>query len=236
MENKLDYSKNIISPDIPMVLSDFLKYQKRYPIIAITWQPWIGKSTISNYLTEVLWAELYTELPEYNANLKIIKETKWRVNDITLWGNNQNYFLATDINQITKAFINSTKKTIVFDFALTQSYIFSDMKLKWSWLKVFNDMYKHQFNSLPKPDIIIELRANSSVLIERLEKRWKHIDEFVIKMTETMEKYYNWWIVKEHYDWLDTHVIEIDNSLELTQEELKNKVVNNILEQIKKVS
>ena len=94
--------------------------------------------------------------------------------------NNQNYFLATDINQITEAFIVSKKQPIVLDFALTQPFIFSDMKLKWAWLDAFNSMYENQFKSLPKPDIIVELRADSSVLIDRLEKRWKHIDEFVV--------------------------------------------------------
>lgn len=231
------YESFIITPNVDIALKDFLKMQKRYPVIAITWQPWIGKSTISRQLSNMLWAELYTELPENNVNLNIIKQTKWKVNDVTLWGNNQNYFLATDVNQITKAFILSKEKPIVFDFALTQPFIFSDMKLSWtSWLKVFNSIYEHQFSSLPKPDIVIELKANSSVLIDRLAKRWKHIDKFVIKMTEQMEHYYKSWIVKEHYSWDETKIIEIDNNLDLSPEDLRIEIVNNVLEQIKKVS
>jgi len=236
MDNKLDYNKYINEPEYDMTLANFLKYHKRYPVIAITGQPWIGKSTISRELTELLWASLYTELPENNINLKIIKETKWKVNDITLWGNNQNYFLATDINQITEAFIVSKKQPIVLDFALTQPFIFSDMKLKGTWLTTFNSMYKNQFKSLPKPDIIIELRADSSVLIERLERRWKHIDEFVVKMIENMWKYYKSWIVKEHYEDLNTKVIEINNNINVWPEEIKEQVINSILEQIKKAS
>jgi len=236
MDNNEDYSKYIDEPELDMTLANFLKYQKRYPVIAITWQPWIWKSTISKELTELLGAKLYTELPENNINLKIIKETRWKVNDITLWGNNQNYFLATDINQIIKAFIVSKKQPIVLDFALTQPFIFSDIKLKWTWLKVFKSMYNNQFKSLPKPDIVIELRANSTVLIDRLEKRWKHIDEFVIKMIEDIWKYYSSWIVKEHYKFWETKVIEVDNNINIWTEEIKKQVVNVILRQIKNIS
>jgi deoxyadenosine/deoxycytidine kinase len=32
-------------------------------------------------------------------------------------------------------------------------------------------MYKLQFNSIPKPDIIIEVSAETKTILERLEKR-----------------------------------------------------------------
>jgi len=230
------YESLIITPDVDIALKDFLKMQKRYPVIAITWPAWVGKSTITKLIADYLWAKLYTELPDNNPFLKVIKNTYWKVNDITLWGNNQNYFLATDVWEIVKAFIEAKVSPIVFDFALTQPFIFSDINLKWNWLKSFKSMYEQQFNSLPKPDIVLELKADSSVIINRLAQRWKHIDDFVITMTQKLNSYYDSWIVEEHYTWGDTKVLFFDNSVSAISDEAKKKIVNNILDQIKKVS
>lgn len=229
MEKSSDnYVANIITPEFEMTLQEFLRYQKRFPVIAVTWPAWVGKSTVTNEISKLLWAKLFTELPENNPCLKVIRETKGVVNDVTLWGNNQNYFLATDVTEIMKAFIQSRQSPIVFDFALTQPFIFSDIKLSWEWLKWFNDMFKMQFDSLPKPDIVIELQADSSIIIDRLAKRGKHIDEFVIKMTEQLNWYYKQGIVPEKYK--DTRVIQLPNNTS------KEEIVQEVMDEIKKVA
>ncbi|NDK08215.1 deoxynucleoside kinase [Candidatus Gracilibacteria bacterium] len=224
-----DYGSIINLPDIEMTLKDFLKYNKRNPVIAFTGPAGIGKSTISKQVAELLGAKLYTELPELNPCLKVIKGTGGKVNDITLWGNNQNFFLSTDVAQIIKAFIHSKKFPIVFDFALTQTLIFSDIKLKGKWLETFNDMFKLQFKSLPKPDIVIELQADNSVIIKRLNERGgKHIDEHIIKMIETINHYYNSGIVPESYQGETSRVLQIQNNVSVEE------TVKNILYEIKK--
>lgn len=208
--NQEEYIALIRTPEVDMVLKDFLKTYKRYPVIAITWPAWIGKSTITKELAKYLWAKIYTELPATNPFLKTIDATNYKVNDITLWLNNQNYFLATDVSQITKAFIEANQKPIVFDFALSQTLIFADIKLKWHYLKTFKSMYEAQFDSLPKPDIVIEVQADSNIIIDRLAKRWKYIDEWVIKITELINSYYKNGLVDENYQ--DTKVLKFDNN------------------------
>ncbi len=208
--NQEEYISSIISPETDMVLKEFLETYKRYPVIAITWPAWIGKSTITEELSKYLWAKIYTELPNTNPFLKTIDATNYKVNDASLWLNNQNYFLATDVSQITKAFIEASKKPIVFDFALSQTLIFADIKLNWNYLKTFKSMYEAQFDSLPKPDIVIEVQADSSIIIDRLAKRWKYIDEWVIKITELINSYYKNGLVDENYQ--DTKVLKFDNN------------------------
>lgn len=218
------YESLIITPETQMTLSHFLKFYKRYPVIAITWPAWVGKSTITNLVASYIWAEIYTEVPDNNPFLKIIRETKWKVNDSDLWLNNQNYFLATDIWEVVKAFVVANKKPVVFDFALTQPFIFSDIKLSWNKLKSFNSMFYEQFSTLPKPDIIIEVTSDSSVIIDRLAKRWKHIDDFIIKMTEKINSYYEWWLLNQFY-W-DSKVLKFDNnSFESDKEVILDKVL-----------
>ncbi len=223
------HQSEIIVPEVDMVLQDFLLLQKRYPVIAITGPAWVGKSTITRELAQYLWAVTFTELPENNPFLQVLKATSWKVNDVTLWTNNQNYFLATDVAEITKAFIQAKNLPIVFDFALTQPFIFSDINLKWTYLQAFNEMYRLQFASLPKPDIVIEVGAEDETIIQRLQSRWKHIDEFVIKMVEKINGYYKSWIVQENYEWKETKVIYFDNGTQLwNPSQIREKVIQTL--------
>lgn len=229
----MTYSNNFVSsitrPEIEMTLKNFLVSQKRFPVIAVTGPAWVWKSTITNELAKYLGAKIYTELPENNPFLNIIKETAGKVNDITLWLNNQNFFLATDIGEITKAFIESKNKPIVFDFALTQTFIFSDINMSGNYLKAFNEIYQLQFDSLPKPDIVIEVTSDNATIIKRLHSRWKHIDEFVINMVEKLNSYYKWGIVEESYQWEKTKVIIFDNNENYNnKDEITKKVIQTL--------
>lgn len=224
-----NFSSEIIVPLEDTTLKEFLKLQQRYPVIAITWPAWVGKSTITKLLADYLWATIFTEIPECNPFLKVIKETAGKVNDITLWANNQNYFLATDAAEITKAFIQSKNTPIVLDFALTQPFIFADIKLSGNILKTFNDMYHLQFSTLPKPDIVIEVWADDEKILKRLELRGTHIDPFVQKMVEQLNGYYKWWIVSENYESEWTKVIYFDNGVQFPNMwDLKEKVIQTL--------
>lgn len=228
MNQKIETSHMII-PRVETTLKEFLKIQKRFPVIAVTGPAGVGKSTITRELAQYLWATIFTELPENNPFLKIIRETGWKVNDITLRTNNQNYFLATDVWEITKALIQAKNTPIVFDFALTQPFIFADMQLQWNALQAFNDMYALQFESLPKPDIVIEVGANDETIMKRLQARGKHIDEFVQKMVEKLNGYYTSWIVEENYSGDDTKVIYFDNGVQFQDpNQIKQKVIQTL--------
>ncbi len=219
----------IIVPWEHIALKDFLNLQKRYPVIAITWPAGVGKSTITRELSEYLWAKIFTEIPENNPFLKIIRETSGKVNDLTLWTNNQNYFLATDVAEITKAFIQAQHTPIVFDFALTQPFIFADIQLNGNALHSFNTMYHLQFDSLPKPDIVIEVWADNETILRRLQARGKHIDDFVQKMVEKLNGYYTGGIVSENYESEWTKVIYFDNSVQFQDPtQLKQKVIQTL--------
>lgn len=220
---------DIIIPSVESTLQEFLVLQKRHPVIAVTGPAWVGKSTITKELANYLWATIFTEIPENNPFLKIIRETAWKVNDVMLWTHNQNYFLATDVAEITKAFIQAKNMPIVFDFALTQPFIFADMQLSWNALQAFNHMYALQFHSLPKPDIVIEVGADNETIMKRLQARGKHIDEFVQKMVEKLNTYYASGIVEENYSGDDTKVIYFDNGVQFQDpNQIKQKVIQTL--------
>ena len=217
MNNTNSYKDFILEPELNLSLRDFLSHYKRYPVMAITGPAGVWKSTLTKILAELLGWIIYTELPDQNPFLSIIKNTKWKVSDLTLWLNNQNYFLATDVAQITKWFIESKFFPVIFDFALTQPFIFSDINLSGNKKKAFDEIFSEQFTTLPKPDIIIEITATDSILVNRLAQRWKYIDEFIIKITEKVNSYYKWWIVQDYFKWSTIKRIENNTELNLTQ-------------------
>jgi len=213
-----------------LALKEFLDKKKRHPIISITGPAWVGKSTISTQISEKLQWVLLTELPEQNPFLKLIKNQNIDPNNPELWWNNQNYFLATDIAQIVKWFDFSSYKPVIFDFSLVQPYIFSQIKLWWTpWFTSFEQMYKLQFNSIPKPDIIIEVSAETKTILERLEKRWKYIDSHLEQVIETLNKNFQKGSVKEHYKWIS--YINFQNNWD-NLEELQKRIEKELLNQI----
>jgi len=164
--------EKLIEKQEKITLKWFLELYKRFPIIAVTWPAWVWKSTITKIISKYIWWIIFTELPENNPFLNIIKTTNWKV-DNTIWWSNQNYFLATDSAQLSNWYIESKKQPVIFDFALTQPLIFTN-------------------------------------------------------------KYYKNWIVEEYFnlDW--THVVEIDNSKNLAEEELEIQVINFIKNFVRK--
>ncbi len=201
-------------------LYEFLSLHSRFPVIAITGVPWVGKSSIAEWLAQNLWATIFTEQTENNKFLSLIKQ--W-VSDITTWGNNQNYFLTTDVNQVTAGFIQSQKSPVIFDFTLTQPYIFADMQLSGTdWWKSFTQQFDLSFWSLPQPDIILELTAWEEIILNRLNNRGTYIDDTLQSMISDMLWYYKKWIVPEIYN--DSHIQQIQNILPV--EEVIQEVID----------
>ncbi|MCK9272872.1 deoxynucleoside kinase [Candidatus Gracilibacteria bacterium] len=228
--NKSDSYRDFISePELNMTLKEFLKHYKRFPVIAITGPAGVGKSTFTRILADFLGGIIYTELPDENPFLSIIKNTKGKVSDLTLWLNNQNYFLATDVAQVTKGFIESKFFPIIFDFALTQPFIFSDINLSGDKRKAFNSIFTEQFKTLPKPDIIVEIKATNDVLVKRLIQRGKYIDDFVIKMTERINSYYNGGIVQDYFR--GSTIKRIENNADLNVAQISG-LIKGLIEEI----
>lgn len=219
---------NFEIPNIEMTLREFLTYFKRYPVIALTWPAGAGKTTLTRALQNYLSASVFTEVTQDNPFLKIIQETGWKVNDITLWTNNQNYFLATDVWEITKGFLQAQKNPVIFDFALTQPFIYADIKLHGNALKSFNAMFEEQFSSLPKPDIIIEIQVCDDTLIQRIQNRGTFIDEHIIQMVWELNSYYKKWIVWDTFHSPETKIIILNNDIPLNPDQLQEKIQETI--------
>lgn len=232
-----DYNKIIFEwLNVNTTLANFLEKHKRFPVIAVTWPAWVWKTTITNTISDFYWAKEYRELPELNPFLPLIWKTKDKVQD-SLWFPNQSLFCAQDSGIITDWFINAQKSPIVFDFAITQTKAYWNLKLKWqekiNFNRTFDNLFyweKWWFWWLPKPDLIIQIKATDESIIKRRENRWKYIDWMYVDEVWKMNEVYNSNFLENHY-W---NIIEVfDNSENIWKEELVIKV-NHFLENLSK--
>ncbi len=217
---------NLWNSEINQSMANFLEKFKRFPIISITWPAWVWKTTITETVASFLSAKIYRELHELNPFLALISTTKWKMKD-TLWYPNQSLFCSQDSAIITDWFMNASNNPIVFDFAITQTKAFWNIKLKWKEKQNFNDLFewifywtKNWFWWLASPDLVIEVRADSKTILERRKSRGKYIDWSYEDEVDTMNNLYHSWFVWSHFE----NVIVFDNDANISKEELINKV------------
>lgn len=122
---------------------EFLLKHKRFPIIAITGQSGVGKTTFTEIFEESLKERLrldfplippgvkkLTELPQMSPYLPIIKASSDGLSDQTLWEKNQELFRVLDEAILTKATLESKDSVIVMDFSILQVLVYAHMKIK----------------------------------------------------------------------------------------------------------
>lgn len=213
--------------DSNLVLAKFLEKYKRFPVFAVSWPAWAWKSTFTKAIAKYYWAEIFRELPELNPFLGLIWKTKDKIND-SLWYPNQTFFCSTDSAIVVDGFINAMKRPVVFDFAITQTKAFWDLKLTWAEKENFTKMFENIFYGggegwfwwLPKPDLVIEIRADDESIIKRREARGKRVDSVFVDEVWKMNELYRWWFLWNYFE----NVVVFDNSQEITQEELTTKI------------
>lgn len=214
-----------INPDV--TLANFLEKFKRFPIIAVTWPAWVGKTTITNAVADFYKAEIFRELPELNPFLALIWKTKDKITD-SLWFPNQSLFCTQDSAIVIDWFINASKKPIVFDFAITQTKAYWNLKLKWAEKQNFTKLFENLFYGdkswwfwwLPMPDLVIEVKADDESIISRRQFRGKRVDSVYKDEVWEMNHIYNSWFVRNHYE----NVVTFDNSDNVSKEDLIKKI------------
>lgn len=216
------------------VLADFLEKFKRFPIIAITWPAWTWKTTVTNAVAKFYNAKIFRELPELNPFLALIWKTKDKVKD-SLWFPNQTLFCTQDAAIITDWFINASKTPIVFDFAITQTKAYWDLKLKWKEKENFTRLFENivhwdknwWFWWLPVPDLVIEVKSDDKSIISRRQARGKRVDSVYEDEVWEMNRLYDSWFVQNHYE----KVIVFDNNAHMSEQDLIKKI-NNFLQNL----
>lgn len=183
---------------------DFLLEHRRYPVIAVTGQSGVGKTTFTNllisHLEEVVKndgslqppsVKKLTELPQMSPYLPIIKATSDGLADQTLWEKNQELFRALDEAIVTRAFLESKDSVVVMDFAIVQVLVYAHLKIHGKSGKKFARDFDASFAKLPKPDFVVHVGAKPETVLGRLERRGSYIDGEIISITDQLHAFYD---------------------------------------------
>lgn len=227
-EAAIAFRNNLWEGKTNYTLARFLEKYKRFPVIAVTWPAWVWKTTITEIIAKYYWAVIFREVPEENPFLKIISQTRDKTSEILRF-QNQMFFCATDSAILVNGFSEAKEKPIVFDFAITQVLAYGNLKLCWQERVNFNNLFNTTFHGkrwqlfewLPRPDLIIEVKATDETIIARREKRRHFLDAKSMDEVWKMNLLYNSWFVKKYF-W--DNVIVFNNDSQNSPEELIEKV------------
>lgn len=205
---------------------EFLLAHRRYPVIAVTGQSGVGKTTFVNLLIahieealkndsslEAPTVKKLTELPQMSPYLPIIKATSDGLADQTLWEKNQELFRALDEAIVTRAFLDSKDSVIVMDFAIVQVLVYAHLKIRGAAGKKFARDFDASFLKLPKPDFVVHVSAKPETVLGRLERRGSYIDSEIVSITDKLHAFYDKTrrdILGEYYDGVPVIRVETD--------------------------
>lgn len=183
---------------------EFLLKHRRFPVIAITGQSGVGKTTFTEIFIKSLIERLkkdfplvppsvkkLTELPQMSPYLSIIKASSDGLSDQTLWEKNQELFRVLDEAILTKASLESKDSVIVMDFSIIQVLVYAHMKIKGKSGLDFIQTFNESFKNLPKPDFLVHITAEPEIVLSRLQSRGSFIDEQIQKHTEELHSFYS---------------------------------------------
>ncbi len=147
---------------------------KRAPYIAVEGPIGAGKTTLATMLAEEWQLPLVKEIVEENPFLDKFYQ------DMDDWSFQlEMFFLCNRYKQLEETVIPRLEagEQVIADYHIYKNLIFSERTLKG----IKKDKYRHIYHvltdDLPKPDVILYIRADLDVLLARIAKRGRSFEE-----------------------------------------------------------
>ena len=127
----------------------------------------VGKTSLARLLADRIGARLVLEVVEENPFLARFYEDPER-----FAFNAQAFFLLSRYRQSQESEQGSlfTPHT-VSDYLFAKDWIFASLNLRGAEWELYQDLYRSLAPKLQPPDLIVYLRADPELLLERIEKR-----------------------------------------------------------------
>ena len=179
----------------------------------------VGKTTLCNLLAEHTQGR--TVLEEFNDNpfLKQFYQDPAQVAFQT-----QVYFLLARFKQQNALRQQDLfSRTIVSDYLFAKDRIFAYLNLEADELALYEKIYELIRPQLVKPDLVIYLQAESSVLLERLQMRGRDMEQEVqASYLENLTRHYNEYF--QHYNESPLLILETSNADVVENPQVFNRI------------
>jgi deoxyguanosine kinase len=190
----------------------------------------VGKTSLCRILATEFKAALNLEVVEENPFLASFYENPERFSF-----NVQTFFLLSRFKQLSSLAQQSLfEAAVVSDYLFDKDFIFASMNLRDAEFELYKDLYTHLKPQLRLPDLIIYLRAETPLLLERIAKRGReferNIDPNYLKTLNThYENYFRAYTGKV----LTLEALEYDYVENLFDQQRILEQVRNVLAQVK---
>lgn len=183
-----------------------------------------GKTSLSRLLSEELNARLMLEIVEENPFLAPFYEDPdgyaFKVQAFFLLSR---YKQIQDLNQ-GALFSPHTVSDYLFD----KDFIFASLNLQGAEWELYQDLYQNLKPKLTQPDLVVYLRAQPHLLLQRIAKRNRYFEQniqpdYLRRLGQAYDDYF------EHYEG-DLHVIEAADYDFVEQAADRERLVTDILQ------
>ncbi len=167
----------------------------------------VGKTTLARLLQPLFEAELLLEVFEENPFLSAFYTDRARYAFQT-----QIFFLLSRYHQQRQAVpqILATGKNLISDYTFAKDALFARINLSGDELEMYYRVHEALAEKIPRPDLIVYLRASTDVLMQRIALRDRPYErnmerEYIDLLNRAYEEFF-----AHPYD--DTPVLTIDTN------------------------
>jgi deoxyguanosine kinase len=183
----------------------------------------VGKTTLARLLRPMLEAEILLEIFEENPFLSDFYGDRARYAFQT-----QIFFLLSRYHQQRRAVpeILAAGKSLISDYTFSKDALFAGINLKGDELSVYHNLHAALAEKIPRPDLIVYLRADTEVLMQRIALRDRPYErnmelEYIKLLNHAYEEFFS-------RPAADTPVLALDtNALNIVQNAEHLRTVEN---------
>lgn len=165
--------------------------QNKFSYIAVDGPIGAGKTTLTNMLAKDMGAKLYLEPSEKNPFLIDFYNDRKRNAFKT-----QLYFLLNRYQQqLELKQMDLLQPTIVCDYIFAKDSIFAEINLSEDEQTLYKTIFGLLKEKLPRPDLVIYLRADANILLKRVKNRGYDYErpiteEYLEQLTDAYNRYF----------------------------------------------
>ncbi|MBB6096624.1 hypothetical protein HNR42_000036 [Deinobacterium chartae] len=151
----------------------------------------VGKTSLARLLAEREGASLNLEVVEENPFLPGFYQDPERYGFQV-----QVFFLLSRFKQLQSLLQGELfHRSVVADYLFDKDFIFAAMNLRDSEFDLYSDLYSHLKPRVGEPDLVIYLRAETDLLLERIARRGRAFErdmpaEYLAELTRRYDEYF----------------------------------------------